>query len=136
MTAEQLAELVIEAPGPPIVTAAGVASEPAPAALLAWGRTSTGGWAAGIAFLYRHWSRRALVTMWVPADIVRPHPGTDYRHVPRVVLAGPADDWPALPPLYPQAGPDWTAAHVHAARPSPTGGYGAAHAPKIDNESM
>jgi hypothetical protein len=76
VTAERLAELVIAAPGPPNVTAAGVGATPLPAALLA-GRTSTGQWAAGIAFLFHRWSRRALATVWVPAAMVRPHPGVE-----------------------------------------------------------
>jgi hypothetical protein len=96
-------QLVIAAPGPPIVTAAVVMATPVPAVLLAWGRTSTGQWAAGIAFLFHRWSRRALVTVWVPATMVRPHPGLHYRHVPRVQLVGTADDWPRLPPFYPKA---------------------------------
>lgn len=123
LTAEQLGELVVAAPGPPLVTTTGLGIGPTPAAMLAWGRTSTGPWVAGIAFLYRRWNRRALVTVWVPAATVQPHSGMDYSGVPRVQLGGTADDWPPLPPRYPQAGPEWMTAHVHAAHPSPTGSY-------------
>jgi hypothetical protein len=106
-----------------MLTVAGVAATHAPAALLACGRTSTGQWAAAIAFLYHRWSRRALVTVWVPAATVQPHPGLDYHQVPRVQLVGTADDWPRLPPRYPQAGPERTATHIHILRPSPSGSY-------------
>jgi hypothetical protein len=123
VTAGRLAELVASASGPPLVTATGVSHAPVPAALLAWGRTSNGRWAAGVAFLFHRWNRRALVTVWLPAEKVGPHPGVDYSHVPRVGLVGTVDDWPQLPPCYPQAGREWTAAHVHASRPSPTSSY-------------
>lgn len=59
----------------------------------------------------------------VPAEAVRPHLDLDYRDVPRVRLAGPVDDWLRLPPFYPQAGPEWTTAHLHVPRPSPTSSY-------------
>lgn len=87
------------------------------------GPDADGPWVAGIAFLYHRWSRRALVTVWVPAANVEPHPGLDYSRVPRVQLVGSADDWPALPPRYPQAGKEWTAAHLHLSRPNPAGSY-------------
>jgi hypothetical protein len=117
--AERLAALVAAAPGPPLVTAHGVAQGPVPAALLVWGRRPGGQWMAGIAFLLRHWSRRALITMWVPAPTVHPHPNADYSQVPRVELAGSPDAWPALLPRYPQAGPEWIAVHEHVVRPDP-----------------
>jgi hypothetical protein len=121
--AEHVAALVAAAPGPPMVTAAGVADKPVSAALLAWARQAGGPWMAGIAFLYSHWSRRALVTVWVPASAVKPHRGVDYGGVPRVQLAGPVDGWPALPPRYPHAGAEWIAAHVHARHPDRDGRY-------------
>jgi hypothetical protein len=119
LTADELAALVTAAPGPPLVTAHGVTHEPVPAALLVWGRRPDGAWAAGIAFLLRHWSRRALITMWVPAAAVQPHHHADYSQVPRVELAGGPDAWPPLPPRYPHAGAEWIAAHEHVIRPDP-----------------
>jgi hypothetical protein len=123
VTARVLAEAVHAAPGPPLVTATGVMDTPVPAALLAWGRTHDGQWMAGIAFLFHRWSRRALVTVWMPASAVQPHAGLDYSDVPRVALAGQPGAWPDLPPRYPQAGPDWTASHLHIPRPNPAGSY-------------
>jgi hypothetical protein len=120
-TAEELAEWVAAAPGPPMVTAYGVADKPVSAALLAWARQAGGPWMAGIAFLFSHWSRRALVTVWVPASAVKPHHGVDYNGVPRVQLPGPVDSWPALPPRYPQAGAEWIDAHLHLPHPPPDG---------------
>ena len=122
-TAEQLIQSVLAAPEPPMVIASAVDDKPVSAVLLAWARQASGPWMAGIAFLFSHWSRRALVTAWVPASTVKPHRDVDYRTVPRVRLAGPVDAWPALPPRYPHAGPEWVAAHIHMARPNPDGRY-------------
>jgi hypothetical protein len=115
VTAERLAELVTAAPGPPMATAETTTGQSVPAALLAWGRADTG-WMAGIAFLGGSGQRRAIITMWAASSSVRPVPGVDYSQVPRVRLAGRPEVWPHLPPRYPNAADDWTAAHLHLAR--------------------
>jgi hypothetical protein len=114
VTAERLVTLVATAPGPPMVTAQTTTGQSVPAALLAWGRADTG-WMAGIAFLGGSGQRRAVITMWAAGSSVRPHPGADYSQVPRVRLTGRPEVWPQLPPRYPNAGDDWTAAHLHLA---------------------
>jgi hypothetical protein len=68
-----------------MVTAAGVADKPVSAAPLACARQAGGPWMAGIAFLYSHWSHRALVTVWVPAPAVKPHHGGKHAGGPRLV---------------------------------------------------
>jgi len=83
------------------------------AALLAWGRTPQGLWVGGVAYLHRTWHDRALVTTWLPATSLAPHPSYDYREVPRVRLPGDPAQWPVLPPRYPHAGEEWVAAHRH-----------------------
>lgn len=104
---------------PPPVTLTGV-DNPATsphgtyAYLLAWGRwTGRDGslWAAGVSWVQtRRESPRArvtrtLLTMWVPADLIK-HRFTreDYSSVPRVELRGTVRDWPALPGLWREVG--------------------------------
>lgn len=83
------------------------------AALLAWGQTPPGRWVGGVAYLHRTWHARALVTTWLPAASLAPHPSYDYQEVPRVPLPSDPAQWPTLPPCYPHAGPEWVAAHRH-----------------------
>jgi hypothetical protein len=105
---------------PPLVRVSGLvmgAQEIQEAALLSWGRwrlsARSGSWAAGIAFLWKTWHDRALVTMWVPAAMVEQRSGVDYSQVPRVELAGPPEAWPVLPARYPHATQDWITSHRH-----------------------
>jgi hypothetical protein len=123
LATEQLAALVAAAPGPPMVKALGVAAEPVPRHCWRGATSRAGKWMAGIAFLLRHWSRRALVTVWVSSSAVEPQCHGDYSHVRALSLVGSVDTWPAMPPCYPNAGAEWMAVHVHAVRPNPDGRY-------------
>jgi len=98
------------------------------AALLAWGQhLPSRRWAAGIAFIHSVFRGRpinALITVWLPAPQIERHRGQVYLGVPRVVLRGTPEQWPALPAIYPHAGPEWIQSHQHVARPDPAGRYG------------
>ena len=119
--AERLARSVPQVP--PRVLAVGVvggdASTLTQAALLAWGQTEQErAWFGGIAFPYRVFRGTALaglLTVWVPAAVVRPVRGEFYgaERVPRVRLSGPPAGWPALPPRYPKIGAEWLSRHHH-----------------------
>jgi hypothetical protein len=111
---ELLAALVNQAPRPPMVTVA-LPDERVQAALLIWARSTQagGGWRAGVCYLHRTWYSQALVTTWVPAVRVSPHPAARYHRVPRIHLDGDPAQWPALPPRYPGADQRWNAAHQH-----------------------
>lgn len=108
----RLSALIEQAPRPPMVSAV-LGEGQIQAALLVWGRTPQGLWVAGVAYLHRTWHDRALVTTWLPATSLAPHPSYDYQQVPRVRLPGDPARWPSLPPRYPHAGPEWIAAHRH-----------------------
>ena len=104
------------AENPPPVTVA-LPDAQVPGALLVWGKMTTAGrWAAGIAYIHTTWHSRALVTVWVPANLVTPWPAqqtADYRRVPRITLSGAPTTWPPLPPVYPAASAEWVKAHQH-----------------------
>jgi len=127
--AAEVARLVAAMPRIPMVTASGLGTQhPVIAALLAWGHHHrSGSWAAGISFVFKAFSGRpviALVTVWLPGGQVQRRRSELYLDVPRLVLVGPPEQWPALPACYPHAGPEWTAAHEHHARADPAGRYG------------
>lgn len=127
-SAEQLAALIAAMGRPPMVTAYEVLPDgDSPAALLAWGRTPNG-WVAGVCFVYSVWRGgpiRALVTIWLPHAQVERRRAETYLNVPRVALAGiDPEQWPRLPPVYPNASGEWVEAHHHAVRVDPARRYG------------
>jgi hypothetical protein len=130
VSASELAALVMAVPRPPMVTAHGVLpGGDSQAAMLAWGRHApTRTWFAGVSFVYnvfRGGPIRALITIWLPATQVGRRRGEMYGKVPRVVLVGAEpEQWPSLPPVYPNASHEWIEAHHHAARVDPARRYG------------
>jgi len=116
---------------PPRITAWGVIASDrdrrigTAAALLAWGR-SVEGWSAGICFplsMSRGTPFSALLTLWLPATSVSKRAGETYAAVPRVLLSGPPQGWPALPPRYPKLDAEWLALHFHVPVADPEGEY-------------
>lgn len=113
VTAEQIASMINAASKPEPVTIR-LPEGPERGVLLIWARHEpTGAWWAGVSYLHKTWHSRALVTRWLPAPDVEPHRTSSYQDVPRLHLGGHVADWPSLPPCYPNAGPDWIAAHRH-----------------------
>ncbi|MEV6967578.1 hypothetical protein AB0M47_20985 [Hamadaea sp. NPDC051192] len=132
MPAEHVTSLTGLVPDdPPTVTVHGVDSlegspRPVKAALLVWAAYPEG-WAAGICWPWQRFrgnQLRALLTMWVRAKQVEPFDGVDYSRVPRILVSGGVDAWPALPPAYPKLDRGvWLPLHLHAPRPDATGEY-------------
>jgi hypothetical protein len=83
---------------------------------------------AGVCFVYnvfRGGPIRALVTIWLPVTQVVRQRGQTYGTVPRVTLSGGGpEDWPSLPPVYPNASREWVESHHHALRVDPARRYG------------
>lgn len=123
-SAETLAGLVPAVP--PKVTASGISERTVSPAMLAWGWHEERGWHAGISFIYNRFlgsPLRAVITLWISAESVKPLAGENYERVPVVPLTGGAGGWPVLPGRYPKAGPEWESRAVHSLVADPYGEY-------------